>query len=567
MPQALPSRAQPSRLAGSPTRTGQPRRVGRRRRARRQTSPRSRRAPRSSGWPKRSRMPSSTATCCSPKPAPAPARPSPTWCPALLSGLKTIISTGTRALQDQLYHRDLPRVRDALGVGMKTALLKGRANYLCQYRLEQAKGEPNFGSREQVAQFQRIVAWGGRTRMGDLAELEALPDDSPLLPLVTSTAENCLGSECPFWSRMLRGAGAPARAGGRPGGRQPPPAARRPGAQAGRLRRDPAGRAGVRGRRGAPVAGPGRAVLRRRPRRAPAGGTGARCDRRMQGRAGCAGDAAGSRRASSSMRCARCARRWKSLPARGTRHARCTTRQCAMRSTRWPAALRSSPTALVPLREASPGFDACHARAQDFAARAARAGSVRARPRMRDFDARRDDDVRWYELSPRGFRLQRTPLDVSGPLRAAPRTLAGGVGVHLGDAGGRRRFRPFRRRASAWTRRPTLLEPSPFDWNTQALCYLPPRLPEPMSRDYNARTGRRVAAGAGSLRRPRLRAVRLASRAARSRRSRCATGRGRCSCRARRRARAAASASANPATACCWARRVSAKASTSPATR
>src|SRR5690606_23993031 len=60
--------------------------------------------------------------------------------PALLSGLKTIVSTGTRALQDQLYHRDLPRVRDALGVGLKTALLKGRANYLCLYRVEQAKG-------------------------------------------------------------------------------------------------------------------------------------------------------------------------------------------------------------------------------------------------------------------------------------------------------------------------------------------------------------------------------------------------------------------------------------------
>ncbi|MCA1714144.1 MAG: DEAD/DEAH box helicase, partial [Gammaproteobacteria bacterium] len=130
--------------------------------------------------------------------------------PALLSGLKTIVSTGTRALQDQLYHRDLPRVRDALGIGLKTALLKGRANYLCRYRLEQARGsilelpsvrsEPGFSSRDQAAQFQRVVAWSGRTRHGDLAEVEALPEDSPLLPLVTSTADNCLGGECPFWS-------------------------------------------------------------------------------------------------------------------------------------------------------------------------------------------------------------------------------------------------------------------------------------------------------------------------------------------------------------------------------
>src|SRR5687767_9238687 len=123
--------------------------------------------------------------------------------PALLSGMKTIVSTGTRALQDQLYHRDLPRVRDALGIGLKTALLKGRANYLCHYRMRQAQGEPRFGSRELAAQFQRIVAWSGRTRMGDLAELDALPDDSPLLPMVTSTAENCLGSECPFFSECF----------------------------------------------------------------------------------------------------------------------------------------------------------------------------------------------------------------------------------------------------------------------------------------------------------------------------------------------------------------------------
>ena len=101
--------------------------------------------------------------------------------PALLSGLRTIVSTGTRALQDQLYHRDLPRLRDALGIGLKSALLKGRANYLCLYRLERARGEPRFSARDQVALFQRIVAWAGRTRMGDLAEIEALPEDSPLL--------------------------------------------------------------------------------------------------------------------------------------------------------------------------------------------------------------------------------------------------------------------------------------------------------------------------------------------------------------------------------------------------
>ena len=122
--------------------------------------------------------------------------------PALLSGQRVILSTGTRALQDQLYHRDLPRVRQALGAGIKTALLKGRSNYLCLYRLEQAKGE-KFQSREVVAHFQRVVAWAGRTMRGDLAELAELPEDSPLWPQVTSTADNCLGSECPFWDECF----------------------------------------------------------------------------------------------------------------------------------------------------------------------------------------------------------------------------------------------------------------------------------------------------------------------------------------------------------------------------
>src|SRR6476619_2145797 len=123
--------------------------------------------------------------------------------PVLPAVMVSIISTGSKALQDQLYHGDLPRVRDALGIGLSTALLNGRPHYLCKYRLEHSKGEPRFTTREQASQFQRIVAWGGRTRLGDLAELEALPEDSPLLPMVTSTAENCLGNECPFWSECF----------------------------------------------------------------------------------------------------------------------------------------------------------------------------------------------------------------------------------------------------------------------------------------------------------------------------------------------------------------------------
>ncbi len=118
--------------------------------------------------------------------------------PALLSGEKVIISTGTRNLQDQLFHKDLPVVREALGVAVDVALLKGRANYLCPYRLELALAEGHFASRRTVAELQQVRQWAGRTRSGDIAELDALPEDASVWPMVTSTADNCLGGECDY---------------------------------------------------------------------------------------------------------------------------------------------------------------------------------------------------------------------------------------------------------------------------------------------------------------------------------------------------------------------------------
>ena len=119
--------------------------------------------------------------------------------PALLSGKRVIISTGTKALQDQLYHRDLPRIKKALSAPVHTALLKGRSNYLCLYRMEQGKSE-TFTSRDVVQHFQRVLTWSAKTKRGDLAELASIPDDSSVWPQVSSTADNCLGSECPFWT-------------------------------------------------------------------------------------------------------------------------------------------------------------------------------------------------------------------------------------------------------------------------------------------------------------------------------------------------------------------------------
>jgi ATP-dependent DNA helicase DinG len=115
--------------------------------------------------------------------------------PALLSGRRVIVSTGTKTLQDQLFHRDLPVVRRALGVPVTVALLKGRANYLCAHRLQQALGEGSHPRATQAA-LQKIHAWSSRTRSGDVAEVGEVAEDATVWPLVTSTAENCLGSEC-----------------------------------------------------------------------------------------------------------------------------------------------------------------------------------------------------------------------------------------------------------------------------------------------------------------------------------------------------------------------------------
>ena len=115
--------------------------------------------------------------------------------PVLFSDRKTIISTGTKALQDQLYHRDLPAVCKALGRPVSTALLKGRANYLCLQRLDQIPGQP--GAEKFAPELQLINEWRAATQRGDKAELVDIAEDSPVWPLVTSTAENCLGHECP----------------------------------------------------------------------------------------------------------------------------------------------------------------------------------------------------------------------------------------------------------------------------------------------------------------------------------------------------------------------------------
>lgn len=444
--------------------------------------------------------------------------------PSLLSGLKTIVSTGTRALQDQLYHRDLPRVRDALGVGIKTALLKGRANYLCKYRLEKSKGEPRFTSKEQITQFQRIVAWSGRTRMGDLAELDALPEDSPLLPLVTSTTDNCLGSECPFWDECFV---VQARQRAQAADvvvvnhhllladlalKQEGFGEILPGAQVFVV-----DEAHQLPELAAQFFGEG---LSARPLVEVARDAVAECKTTTGALAVLQAPARSLEESTRELRAA-----MEPLPPRGTRWRAMQEPGVFDALGSLDDALCAFIDALAPLLEASPGFESCHARALDNRARLLRwappdfsrrrelaadedgeGAQLRADLPMHEDtaaeaevleaeDASQDDadakpdprawDVRWYELSPRGFRLQRTPLDVSGPLRnhrEQSRAAWVFTSATLAVAGG---FDHLSVRLGLDKPR-TLLAPSPFDWPHQALCYLPQRMPEPNSRDYTA---------------------------------------------------------------------------------
>lgn len=117
--------------------------------------------------------------------------------PALLSGERVLLSTATKALQDQLFGRDLPRLVEALGLPVSTALLKGRGSYLCLHRMELARQDSSFPDGVSVRALARVEQWSQVTRTGDLAELPGLDERSPMIPLITSTRENCLGATCP----------------------------------------------------------------------------------------------------------------------------------------------------------------------------------------------------------------------------------------------------------------------------------------------------------------------------------------------------------------------------------
>jgi len=119
--------------------------------------------------------------------------------PALLSGERVLLSTATKTLQDQLFARDIPDLLAALGLPLRLAMLKGRGSYVCQQRLLMAQQASTLPDRASIKTLAQVQTWANTTRTGDLAEMPTLDERSPLIPLITSNRDNCLGSTCSFW--------------------------------------------------------------------------------------------------------------------------------------------------------------------------------------------------------------------------------------------------------------------------------------------------------------------------------------------------------------------------------
>lgn len=397
--------------------------------------------------------------------------------PLLLSGKKAIVSTGTRALQDQLFHRDLPKVRDALGKGAKTALLKGRANYLCIHRMELAKGESRFGTREQIDQFQRIVSWSGRTAAGDLAEVAGIPDDSPVLPMVTSNVDNCLGTDCPFWSDCYV-----VKA------RQRAQAADLVVVNHHLLLADLALK-----QEGFGEILPGAEAFvideaHQLPELAALFFGDALSARQI---VECARECIGEAKNVSTATAlvapvalqvengAKLLRqKLDAVPTRGTRDRLHIFPDVQAAAQQLSDDLGHLIDGLKSLEGSSAVLDSLHSRA------------VIVRKKLDDwFDVEsgtRESEafsVHWYELSPRGFRLSRTPIDVSAALRTQ-REASGAAWVFTSatlSIAGDFKHACARLGLDAPV---TLLEPSPFAWEENALCYLPSGLPQPSDRNF-----------------------------------------------------------------------------------
>ncbi|TAL83256.1 MAG: ATP-dependent DNA helicase [Rhodanobacter sp.] len=399
--------------------------------------------------------------------------------PALLSGERIIISTGTKALQDQLYFRDLPRVRAVLGARVKTALLKGRANYLCLYRLDQTVHEGVNFEPALAAQLATVRAWSARTRRGDRMELAEVREESLLWPRVTSTAENCLGVECAFFDdcHVVQ--------------------ARREAQEADivvvnhhllfadlALKQEGFGE----------ILPDASAFILDEAHQIPelAGqffsqSISARqlSELAQDALTECSGMTGALGLLLEPIEALQDAlRRLRlvidGLPQRGAfqlLEQRAGAGEALHQLSELLAVLVDL---LASQAERSRGFAHLHERAQLLVARLERIVDQPADT------TQGTHDVRWYEHYPRGFALYATPLDLALPMRAMrERTQAAWIhtSATLSVAGD---FAHFSRQLGLDEPRTLSLE-SPFDYVRQALCYLPPGLPDPGSRDHTER--------------------------------------------------------------------------------
>jgi len=394
--------------------------------------------------------------------------------PALQSGKRVIVSTGTKTLQDQLFHRDLPRVREVLGARLRTSLLKGRANYLCLYRLEQTHKDGRLTLREQVSQLQAIREWGQRTSSGDRGEFAEVPEESPLWPRVTSTAENCLGAECPMFGDCFV---VKARRAAQEADlvvvnhhllfadlaiKQEGFGEILPGAHAFVL--DEAHQIPELAGQFFSTSVTARQITEM------ASDALAECG-------SVSGALAGLREPIEAIAPAvkRVRLELDALPAKGGFAAieNLAEAQSALRTLE--EALRKLAEALAAQAERSRGLMAAHERAE---ALCQRLHTV--------LDGGAHDAVHWYELSTHGFSFHATPLDLAPPLRALREQSRASwifTSATLSVAG---EFDHFSRQLGLDDPVTTSL-PSPFDYARQALAYLPKGLPDPNAPDFTER--------------------------------------------------------------------------------
>jgi ATP-dependent DNA helicase DinG len=394
--------------------------------------------------------------------------------PALLSGERVIVSTGTKALQDQLYFRDLPRVRSVLDARLKMALLKGRSNYLCLYRLDQTVREGATFDRAQASQLAAIRAWSARTRRGDRMELAEVPEESPLWPRVTSTPENCLGVECPFYDdcHVIK--------------------ARREAQEADlvvvnhhllfadlALKQEGFGEI---------LPGANAFILDEAHQIPELAGQffsqsiSARqlSDLAQDSLSECNGvtGAIGlvlepAEAVQDAVRKLRLA--MDALPERGPFHQLEAKREIGDTLHGLRDVLAALTDVLASQAERSRGFANAHERAAMMSERL---------DRIAERESERD--VRWYELFPRGFALHATPLDLAAPLRAMREQTQAAWIYTSATLSVSSSFDHFARQLGLEDPQ-TLHVESPFDYQKQALCYLPAGLPDPSARDYTDR--------------------------------------------------------------------------------